>query len=116
MFSFRNRLSPTTSTLLRLNRSPCTDTVHQWRASQASPMARAVGHALDLHAAVVDDEASARLRDSASIRLMTALLQDAVCRIEQHDAAIVAPDVTAITPNGALAAASSTTLPSLTSL
>lgn len=103
MFSFRNKLSPTTSTMLRLSRSPCTITVHQWHAPHTSFAASSVRHALDLHAALAHDGPAGRLREAAAIRLMIELMQDAVARLELDDATIEAPNGAAPAPEPSLA-------------
>lgn len=104
MFSFRNKLSPTTSTLLRLNRSPCTITVHQWHVPHAGSAASSVRHARDLHAALAHDGPAARLREAAAIRLMIELMQDAVARLELDDTTIEASNGAAPTPEPPFAA------------
>ena len=83
MFSFRNRFSPTTSTMLKLNRSPCTITIHQWRAPPTASAARIAQHALDQHAALARDDAAAWQRDAAAVRLTITLLENAIGRLAQ---------------------------------
>lgn len=95
MFSFRNKLSPTTSTMLKLHRSPCTITIHQWCAPRTTGAARTVQHALDLHATLAHDEAVDGLRDAAALRFTIELLQQAIGRLERAGAVVDVHDIAA---------------------